>query len=243
MKTNHNQHAAFTLIESLVAVSLFVLVVTAALGLFITYSKAQKETGIRQKVINQLSVEMEKIAKDIRLNKLVFNGLGVAYYKTGDLYGSGGVISGKEIDLGFTSNLRYFFIPANTSQDSISCYGKINNSNSGVLYKFAGSSTACEPLFMISGINLIDVGFYISPSYNPYPATDADCQPPVASTFNGYYCTCASSNNDCKSNLCNEGFCYVSQPSVTISITAQIGEATENNTVTMQTTVSSRVYQ
>ncbi|KKQ55082.1 MAG: hypothetical protein US74_C0042G0003 [Parcubacteria group bacterium GW2011_GWA2_38_13] len=241
MKISYKQHSAFTLIESLVAVSLFVLVVTAALGLFLTYSKAQKETGVRQKVINQLSVEMEKIAKDIRLNKIAFSG--TAGYWSGNLYELDGTsespfMTGKEEDLGFINGQRYFFVPADDTTP-ISCYGEIDNLESGVLYKYS-SSSVCEPLFMISGINLIDVGFYISPNYNPYPAADAECKITDAGTFNGYYCQ-GSSSNDCY-GVYNEGFCYVSQPSVTISITAQTGTDT-SNIVTLQTTVSSRVYQ
>ena len=242
----------FTLIESLVAIALFVLVITAALGLFLTYSKAQKETGIRLKVINQLSAEMEKVAKDVRLNKLSFSGS--ANYKTGNLYQDGDAtdatsfpIAGKEQDLGFTAGLRYFYIPGGTSPKpaGLSCYGYIDNTQtgtSGYLYRYNGSSN-CEPILMISEINLIDIGFYISPNYNSYPAANADCK---NNNFNGYYCMGAN-DSQCGSGAAGsglhvEGFCYVSQPSVTISITAQIGgDAT--NVVTLQTTISSRVYQ
>lgn len=238
----------FTLIESLVAVSLFVLVMTAALGLFVVYSKAQKETGLRQKVINQLSVEIEKIAKDIRLNKLLFSGS--ANYKSGSLYG--GSINGKETDLGFSSGIRYFYFPQYGDITSLNCAGKLPSANYGYLYKYNNSSDECEPIFLISEIKLIDVGFYISPSYNPYPQADSDCKTIDVLNeivFNGYYCTCWQ-DSQCYSNNCSEdsvgpkssGFCYVSQPSVTVSVTAQIGADTAN-IVTMQTTVSSRVYQ
>ena len=237
-KAKKQQHAAFTLIESLVAVSLFVLVISSALGLFLTYSKAQKETGLRQKIINQLSYELEKIARDIRVTKIEFSPTASAGYKTGSLYNDGDSgISGKEIDLGLTTGTRYFFWAEDAPNSSLSCFGKLNNEDTGYLYRYT-STNMCEPVFMISEIKLIDVGFYISPSYNPYSALSSDCK---NGTYDGYYCSCVI-NSDCHSGICSEGFCYVSQPSVTISVTAQIGSDTANK-VTLQTTVSSRVYQ
>lgn len=152
------------------------------------------------------------------------------------MYGGDGS-GGKEVDIGLANNLRYFYVPAaeTSPPTSSTCAGFIGKEH---FYRYKRPSE-CEPIFLIDNVKLTDVGIYISPSYNPYPSANLDCK--GGNVYNGYYCEC-SNNSQCYSNLCVEGFCYVSQPLVTISLTAQIG-ADANNVVVLQTTVSSRVYQ
>ena len=69
----------FTLIEGLVAASLFVIAITASTGLFVTYTKTQRESGIRQRALTQLSFDLERMAQDIRLKKIVFSKTSVPY--------------------------------------------------------------------------------------------------------------------------------------------------------------------
>lgn len=233
-----NKTSGFTLIESLVAVSLFVIVVISATGLFLVYSRAQRESGLRQSVLNQLSLDLERIAQDIRLNKIIFQDTTPGFMNQSlySLDGDSGIAAG-EYELGFINQETgaeetYFFYPS-ASAVTIDCANNVK----GMLYRY--SATRCDPLFRVDFVTLTDAKFYIHPSYNPYPQTNADC---LSGNFNGYYCT-ATGELLChgeSDGRYSEGLCFVSQPIVTISLTAQIQN---DSTVTMQTSVSSRYYQ
>ncbi len=237
-KQHKKSNRGFTLIEGLVAASLFVIAITASTGLFVTYTNTQRESGIRQKALTQLSFDLERMAQDIRLKKIVFSKTSTPYRNPSfALYSTDAVevpeISGKEIELATGAEEYYFFASANPG----ACSGYFSKG----LYKYSDSS--CEQIFAIDGVEIDDVGFYISPSYNPYPSKDTDCLVTAAGTYNGYYCQC-SSDNDCngtQTGRCKQGLCLVSQPIVTISITAKIG-GNATNLLTVQTSISSRQY-
>lgn len=247
-----NSNCGFTLIEGLVAASLFVIAITASTGLFVTYTNTQRESGIRQKALTQLSFDLERMAQDIRLKKIVFSKASVPY-RSGAvaLYSTDGEagIAGKEIELGIGTigaEEYYFFVPTDVSPGACAGFFK-----KGLYKHTTGDYNACEQIFAIDGVSITDVGFYISPSYNPYPLKDADCKKTdpdpsnEGNIFNGYYCECSVGvDSDChgtQTGRCKQGICLVSQPIVTISITAQIG-ANATNLLTVQTSISSRQY-
>lgn len=246
VKSKNSKVAGFTLIESLVAVSLFVIAVTAVTSLFTIYSKTQRESGLRQNALNQLSVDLERFAQDIRLKKIIFSDT-IAYRGSNTaLYSSDGdaTISGKEIEIGLqdavNANVKEYYFFANPS-GAFACTGYFSQN---ILYRY--SDGICNPLFAIDNVTLVDAGFYISPSYNPYPKKDSDCKKtdpfPLVEydTFDGYHCKCSIST-DCHSGICTEGLCSESQPVVTVSLTVRIGDV-NNNLLTVQTTISSRQY-
>lgn len=244
-----NVTKGFTLIESLVAASLFVIAVTSATTLFVSFSRAQKESGLRQDALNQLTSEFDRIAQDIRLKKINFRDDSAGFRATEKLYTLDETITGApdenpeitsyEYELGLFSagsaEEAYFYYPANSGA-TINCGTELTKS---LLYHYDGSK--CDQTFRIPGVTLTDVKFYISPNYNPYPTKDDDCKVTTPGTFNGYYCTCTD-NNQCFSPLstCSDNLCLNVQPVVTIAMTAQIAT---NVTVTLQTTISSRMYK
>jgi len=240
-KQNKKSNYGFTLIEGLVAASLFVIAITASTGLFVTYTNTQRESGIRQRALTQLSFDLERMAQDIRLKKVVFSKTSVPYRNpSAALYSTDGEadIVGKEIELGVgTTGAEeyYFFVPTDTSPGACSGFFK-----KGLYKHTTADSNACEQIFAIDGVSITDVGFYISPSYNPYPTSNTDCKD--SNVFNGYYCECpGNAGAQCHSGICKESLCLVSQPIVTISITAQIG-GNAANLLVVQTSISSRQY-
>lgn len=254
--------SGFTLIESLVAVSLFVIAVTSATSLFVVYTRAQRESGLRQKAIYQLNLDLEKIARDIRLKKVNFKDTTTGFRTSGtDLYTldnatlldnatdgvsanpNGTYIIGAELELGVKTDLNaeeIYFYDINGTGGFI-CSAYLNTPK--ILYKY--SNGRCDPVFRIDNITVEDVKFYIHPDYNPYPQADSDCKDTTAGTFNGYYCSCTT-NANCFSGKCSgaspgvkDGICLEYQPAVTISVTASIANSSN---ITLQTTVSSRRY-
>jgi len=227
----------FTLIESLVAASLFVIAISVALSMFLVYSKAQRESGLRQSTLNSVSYEIEKIAQEIRLSTILFSG--TINYGGGsrNIYSFDGDagISAREDELSLQptsgNRISYVFF-SDSSENECSAFSSVSG-----LFKYVGSG--CEPVFRIDNVTIEDVGFFISPDYEAYPDENADC---LSNVFNGYYCEC-SSHGQCGSGVCDENsFCLVHQPAVTIFIRARIGEEA-TSVMNIQTTVSSRKYQ
>lgn len=236
----------FTLIESLVAAGIFVIAVTAALGLFIVYTRAQRESGFRQETLNQISAEIEKIAREIRTRKIFFKtdqpveynpkpGSSKVLYALDDDAG----ISGRELELGLEDEngkleFVYFF------------YDEINAEKCEVdigpgLYKFVISNIktgegVCEPIFRLENAKVTDVGFFISPNYEAYPQSDSDCG---ECQFNGYYCVC---RNTCRSGVFYNQLCLRHQPIVTMFFAIEL-DKNPKNVIRIQTSVSSRQYQ
>lgn len=233
----------YTLIESLVAVTLFTLAVTSVSSIYVVYSRAQRQTGLRQATVQQLNFDIEKIAQDIRMKRIIFSDADSGYRKS-DLYTLDTLNSASEnpkiwlseFELGLMDENGlnkevYFFIPSAMDM-SITCPGYIGK---GVFYKFTNGR--CEPLFTLQEVTIKNVSFYITPSGTPFPKKKDDC---VSEIFLEHRQQCSCSNQwQCSSLVCKEGGCLENQPIVTITLTAQMKNG---RTITVQTSVASRQY-
>ena len=69
MKKNN----AFTLVEVLVATILFLTVITACTGIFLSTIRANARVNLMQKVQNEVRYIIEIISKEIRLGTIYYN--------------------------------------------------------------------------------------------------------------------------------------------------------------------------
>lgn len=76
----HNkQHAGFTLIEVMVAVSIFAIVVTVGIGSLMTVNKSYRQSQAQRTVIDNLSFAMESMVREIRIGQEYTCGASVIY--------------------------------------------------------------------------------------------------------------------------------------------------------------------
>lgn len=69
MKSNFIKNKGFTLVEMLVAVTVFILIVTAASGIFVSSLKAQRKSLASQQLLDQTSYIAEYMSRAIRMAK------------------------------------------------------------------------------------------------------------------------------------------------------------------------------
>lgn len=240
---SHKKCFGYTLIESLVAVTLFTLAVTSVSSIYVVYSRAQRQTGLRQATVQQLNFHIEKIAQDIRMKRIIFSDKDSGY-RTGDLYTLDSVLESSriylsELELGLMDENGlnkevYFFVPGDMAV-SITCPGYIGK---GIFYKFTNGR--CERLFTLQEVTITNALFYITPFRTPFPkkiTEETDCDSKVFLEHR-QQCSCLS-QWQCSSLVCKEGGCLENQPIVTITLTAQMKNG---RTITIQTSVASRQY-
>lgn len=285
----------FSLLETVIAVGIFVIVVTTVVNLYLFYSQAQRISGQRQRLVSEAGLLLDQMAQEIRTLELVYAG-DVNYNNTGppevvyqvDVAGPRGASEGGPYQSDMVERERELVLQDNRGNvdprdDTVIAYVFNRRDDASVadlcanedgtlvypgtvgLFRFVRDGTGpvrCQRLFNPQGLEVSEVGFFLTQPVNPYPdavdpatdvrpgfgaGLDADCGPPGSSSrFNGYVCTCRVAG-DCFSNQCEAatgGRCAYGpnrQPAVTIALTVR-DQASPNNPLTLQTTVTQRRY-
>lgn len=278
MTGNRLPRNGFTLAETLVTLGIFMMVVVAISNIYLLYNRAQRQTLTREKMVAEASILLDELARQVRTREIIYygqfdyDGPGTNASANTQLYfkdGDGGpdlpttFISGSEIELALLDpvgeTLVYLFNPP-SANPAVGTFNYCTNPGlPGVdppgLYLYSKSATGvlnCNRLFSIPNVTMDDLKFYITPSYNPYPDSDADCGngEDLMSSYNGSYCECRGAC-DCSFPVacpptisCSDHRCHFpdQQPRVTIALKIRDGRFPATP-ITLQTTVSSRIYK
>lgn len=66
-----NNHKGFTLVEMLIAISIFAVVATLASSLFSTFANNQKRTKVSQELLNNAQYALEIISREVKNNEII----------------------------------------------------------------------------------------------------------------------------------------------------------------------------
>jgi prepilin-type N-terminal cleavage/methylation domain-containing protein len=66
-----NNHKGFTLVEMLIAISIFAVVATLASSLFSTFANNQKRTKVSQELLNNAQYVLEIISREVKNNEII----------------------------------------------------------------------------------------------------------------------------------------------------------------------------
>ncbi len=154
----NKKQKGFTLMETIVAVTVFLVVVTTVADMYLLYSRSQRVAGSRQKILNETSFILERLGQEARLGQIQasgsfdYNGTQTQvpiYSLDGDLG-----ISGQEIELAlFYDNKLIIYVFDATG--NLAC----KNFTGKGFYRI--DINGCESLLDFSNMELIDAGFYI----------------------------------------------------------------------------------
>lgn len=236
MRHRNKYRNGFTLIEMIIAISIFSLTVLVATNIYVLVNNTQRKTLAAQKVMGDIRYIFEAMSQEVRLGKIDY-----AYYQ--DPNGDGNYADA--IDLH----------PQAASHPTV--LALTNQVNQKVFYRYSGTGIQyCELVaagdcdlaigpgwqnVTPAGVEVQNLEFAISPSADPFTERD-----PVSCSVGG--------NSDCQaagelSYRCGAGsVCrYFSdgnnfQPKVLITMRSRAASATiaEQSRITMQTTVSTR---
>lgn len=236
-KSKRQPPRGFTLMEIMIAVSLFVILIIVLINIYLLALKAQRQTAARQQALSNVRNVMETLARQVRTSEIDY-----AYAYAGDIDPG---ISGSEKELALVdpdgSHIAYYVLDNQLVADT-----------NGVKYAL----TSAED------ITIVNLNFYIAPSTDPFKEEHCnkalpglnDCLVPTSCTVDDLkadksgFCGCLS-DNDCASKFCDPQahLCLPQnvQPRVTIILDFQANKVKveDRKTVFLQTTVSSRVYK
>jgi prepilin-type N-terminal cleavage/methylation domain-containing protein len=237
-RKNIKGNSGFTLIEMIIALSIFVIVILVAADIFVVINNSQRRVATMQKLQDDVRYLFESMAQEIRLGRINYafyqdpNGNG-SYTNAIDLHpqaASPRVLAiinqaGEQIFFRFNSTV-------NAAQ-----YCKLINPGDCTLTADTGWENV-TPL----GVKILHLSFFITPSADPFLdvagygcLTQIDC---------GGANACQSYRWDSPAGQCqyySDGYNY--QPKVRIILkTEGIAQATvEQSRITMETIVSTRI--
>ena len=84
MTENTKNSAEFTIIELIVVMTVFLFIIGAAIGIFISIVKSQKKVLVEQQLVNQVSYVKEYMSKALRAAKV--DSIGDYLGNKGDIY-------------------------------------------------------------------------------------------------------------------------------------------------------------
>lgn len=244
----YKKQSGFTLIEMIIAMSLFVLVLVLATNVYFLINNSQRRVVAMQKVQDDVRYVFEAMAQEVRLDKINYS-----FYNT---TGSPGL----PVDLHpLASAANYMLATTNQQGDQVFFRrsSSVADQNDGLGTKvqycqiLLGATTTCEvdndslwEDVTPNGVEIVDLRFYITPSADPFTAiTGQSCDagnPNCTGTALSYRCDIAQGR--CEYYSDGRNF----QPKVRMVLQAR---ATDSNipelsrTVHMQTTISSRSIQ
>lgn len=247
----------FTLLEIVVAASLFSIVMLTATGLFVATTRGQKRTQSLVKVQDDARFVIEAMAGVVRTD-----GIDYSYYRDPDQ-----VAPLNPVNLAVPQSI----LVTKNQAGKRTVYFRYQRTATGpfvigVCTHDPGEVPAAKCIdgnlsyfadVTPSTVSISVFSVFIRPFSDPFalsPAADSDCNPAHTGGF-GYdstkgACTCTVPNvgNDCFADqTCVNGVCSNAniEPRATILVTSTGGStrAQENITNTFQTTVSSRIYQ
>lgn len=130
-----------TLAELIVAIGIFVIIVTVAVGIFLSALKANRKIKAQEEILDNARYSLETISKELRMSEIVnvtgtFNNLNVTAYK----------------NRGNSSPINYYLRTAN-----------------GRIYKDDTSDSDPAQPITDAGLNVTDLKFYVSKTDNIQP--------------------------------------------------------------------------
>lgn len=258
MKISRRHRPAFTLIEMLIVAAIFSIIFLVATSLFVSIQSSQRQVLARQRVVADGRYVMETIARQVRLGQIDYS-----YYRQSDVYG----VNNAQVSMNTTLPLIdqegkkscFIFDSANVK------IGSYTNLNEACDPNAANNITP-------SDLEIIDLHFIVTPRSDPFagvPIGNKDCwyDPliPTTTAFNSIEGTCSCNPEDSDPITKANDKCLYDQQCVQIGTSTTVGicqnanaqptvtivlhtmsknmNAGERAEVTMQTTVTSRVYR
>ncbi len=165
-----NNKTGFTLVEMLIAISIFAVVATLASSLFSTFANNQKRIKVSQELLNNAQYALEIISREVKNNEIIGFGanqcLGldpVIYTKCLLFARENGETAGfvyKEVDIGGQLDIQLAYV-------QLDCV----RSEAGI-YSNCTLMPGQEPAIMLSAaynkVNVTDLDFLLTPIINPY---------------------------------------------------------------------------
>ncbi len=219
-----------TLMESIVSMSIFVVVVTIATTIFLIANTSEQRTRSGSELQNVAQQIMETLARDIRSQTIDYE-----YYlgQDGDML----TVSQEVLVLRDLSGkqLRYRYNSTEKSVESCACTGFLCND--------VNDCVEWQPLTS-DKVNVSNLDFYIAPASDPFlkPTKASHCRD---ENFDDTVGLCKS---DCWAEMIEAGgYCYNpnAQPKVTVVLQMDNGESdvSKFTDISLQTSITSRVYE
>jgi len=226
----HKSGAGFTLIEMIVALSVFMIIILIATNVYVVINNSQRKVATMQKIQDDVRYLTEVIAQDIRLGKINY-----------DFY------INKQIDLHPNASTPISVLAViNQLGESVFYWQAADNT---VRYCQQESSTDCDLSDYESGwqnvtpesVEITELEFIITPSADPFTevterscTTDGDCT--SWDTYRSYRC-----NGRCEYYTDGHNF----QPKVRVIVKAQGRDKSivEQSKINLQTIISTRPAQ
>jgi len=241
VKKKKLNNKAFTLIEMIVSLSIFVLIVLIVINVYIVINHSQRRTVEMQKLQSDTRYIFEAMAQEIRLGVVDYN-----FYSN----------TSPPLDLHpDASTDNYILALLDQNADSV-FFRRSGTDGSGTAIQYCKEITTgdCELVdgpgwqdVTPEGVQVIDLRFAITPSADPFVEVseedcsvggDADC---VAAGLESYRCDTVT---DGRCEYFSDGGNF--QPKVRINLRVQGLDTSiteEGRTLTMETIISSRILQ
>lgn len=162
----------FTLVEMLIAISIFAVVATLASSMFSTFANNQKKTKVAQELLNSTQYVLEVISREVKNNEIIAFGadqcqdLGAQYTQCLLFARENGETAG------------FAFEAASQSL----AYVLLDCQKNGGLYTDCGIALGQEPVVLLSAdynkTRIDELAFILSPDQNPY-LNEVNQQPKV----------------------------------------------------------------
>lgn len=172
--------AGFTMVEAIVAISIFLFIIGALISLFTSFVANQRNIIYEQKVLNQMSYVQEYMSKAIRMAKVDEAGNCIRNVdQTGYIY-----ILTRAVETGTAKGIKFI-----NQSDGDSCYEFFldDTDPSNTIFKVLKNSTndADAVSLTSSDIKIESVKFAINgdPSKTNISIQDADIQPRITFVF------------------------------------------------------------
>lgn len=184
----------FTLLETVAALGLFLIVVMTVVNVYLTYSRAQRIGSQRQKIITAANLLLDQTAREIRLHELAYWGtfnydnlgspetlyrLDVAAVEAGNPYANTNIYR-RERELVMYDNqgdetasndtvIAYVYNRTDANAPVDLCAAESGTTGLFRFTRVGTGATDCERLFNIPGLAVVDAGFFFSQPFQPYP--------------------------------------------------------------------------
>lgn len=153
----------FTLVEMLVAISIFAVVATLAASLFSTFANNQNKTKVSQELLNNSQYVLEIISREVKNNEII----------------AFGAQQCQDLDLIYTQCLLFVRESGETagfvydSMDQSLAYVLLDCQKDGVIYSDCDIASTQEPTILLSAdynqTRIDDLAFVLKPDdFNPY---------------------------------------------------------------------------
>lgn len=249
MKSRQNNQKGFTIIEMLIAMSIFVLIVIIVVNVYVVITNSQRKTIATQRVLDDTRFLLEAIAQEVRLGTIDYS----FYESKGiDLHP---LITDDNYVLAIVDQAQRLVLFRRSSDSP----GANNGQGDKVQYCMEETPSDCDLAdesvwtnITPASVQITDLRFIITPSANPFEtATAVTCTVDSAkslecATVYGYSCP--------DSTKCIVPTCYCEyftdgnnfQPRVRIVIEARSDDtrlSEASRTISLQTSVTSRILQ